>query len=282
MTIDTNSPIEAILALIKKQGWGFFENPMGENRIFVQTRMSKADARREWRYSTTCGSVSTGWEKRAPSEVHNWIGRLKYIPVGQQEEDRKTSLHVPSKTYEEIKPRERIKTIYATLANLVNQHNGVLDLKEAKTYLNSVYGDNWRPDSQGAASCITATIQKFNNDNPDKKAIDLWPENKEKQRGNGFRYVSVISLDPKHTEKVLRLDEKRETDLVIPKMMSSNELFRVLTGQGFDRVADKGGHWHMVHADGRSVQIPAGKSQFPKATYYSMLKQAGLRKSVEA
>lgn len=62
-------------------------------------------------------------------------------------------------------------------------------------------------------------------------------------------------------------------------MHSGRELLRLLKQNGFDIVSVRGSHYKMRHPDGREVIPPFCQSQYPKATYFNILKLAGLRPS---
>lgn len=60
-------------------------------------------------------------------------------------------------------------------------------------------------------------------------------------------------------------------------MRSGRELLRLLRRHGFEVVSVNGSHYKLAHADGRRVILPFCNSQYPKATYHSILKNAGLK-----
>lgn len=60
-------------------------------------------------------------------------------------------------------------------------------------------------------------------------------------------------------------------------MRSGKELYRLLIKAGFVAKSIKGSHYKMVHSDGRMVMLPYCNTQYPKNTYYSILKTAGLK-----
>lgn len=62
-------------------------------------------------------------------------------------------------------------------------------------------------------------------------------------------------------------------------MHSGPELLRLLKQNGFAVVSIRGSHYKLRHPDGREVILPYCQSQFPKATYFNILKDAGLRPS---
>lgn len=62
-------------------------------------------------------------------------------------------------------------------------------------------------------------------------------------------------------------------------MHSGPELLRMLKQNGFEVFSIRGSHYKLRHADGREVVLPYCQSQYPKATYFSILKNAGLRPS---
>lgn len=60
-------------------------------------------------------------------------------------------------------------------------------------------------------------------------------------------------------------------------MHSGPELLRLLKRHGFEVVSVRGSHYKLRHPDGREVILPYCQRQYPKATYFSILKDAGLR-----
>lgn len=63
-------------------------------------------------------------------------------------------------------------------------------------------------------------------------------------------------------------------------MHSGPELLRLLKRHGFIVVSVNGSHYKLNHPNGRRVILPFCNSQYPKATYHKILKDAGLgRKS---
>ena len=62
-------------------------------------------------------------------------------------------------------------------------------------------------------------------------------------------------------------------------MHTGRELLRLLKQNGFEVVSIRGSHYKLQHSDGREVTLPFCASQYPKDTYFNILKQAGLRPS---
>jgi predicted RNA binding protein YcfA (HicA-like mRNA interferase family) len=62
-------------------------------------------------------------------------------------------------------------------------------------------------------------------------------------------------------------------------MHSGRELLRLLEDNGFNIVSIKGSHYKMRHKDGRWLTLPFCDRQYPKGTYFNILRLAGLRPS---
>ncbi|MHC5536725.1 type II toxin-antitoxin system HicA family toxin [Singulisphaera rosea] len=60
-------------------------------------------------------------------------------------------------------------------------------------------------------------------------------------------------------------------------MHSGPELLRLLKRHGFEVVSVRGSHYKLRHPDGREVILPYCQRRYPKATYFCILKDAGLR-----
>ena len=58
---------------------------------------------------------------------------------------------------------------------------------------------------------------------------------------------------------------------------SSKEIIRKLLENGFVFKRSKGSHHIYKHPNGKRIVVPHPKKDLPKGTYYSILKQAGLR-----
>lgn len=62
-------------------------------------------------------------------------------------------------------------------------------------------------------------------------------------------------------------------------MHTGRELLRLLRKNGFTVVSVRGSHFKMRHPDGRWLTFPFCERQYPKGTYFNILKLAGLRPS---
>ena len=62
-------------------------------------------------------------------------------------------------------------------------------------------------------------------------------------------------------------------------MHTGRELLRLVKENGFSVVSARGSHYKMRHADGRWLTLPFCERQYPKGTYFNVLKLAGLRPS---
>ncbi len=58
---------------------------------------------------------------------------------------------------------------------------------------------------------------------------------------------------------------------------SSSELIKKVEKEGFELHRIKGSHHIFKHSSGKRVVIPHPKKDLPKGTFYSILKQAGLK-----
>ncbi len=58
---------------------------------------------------------------------------------------------------------------------------------------------------------------------------------------------------------------------------SSSELIKKVEKEGFELHRIKGSHHIFRHSNGKRVVIPHPKKDLPKGTFYSILKQAGLK-----
>lgn len=60
-------------------------------------------------------------------------------------------------------------------------------------------------------------------------------------------------------------------------MRSGKEMLRLLKRHGFEVVRIRGSHSILENEEGRRVVVPVCNTQYPKDTYYGMLKMAGLK-----
>ena len=58
---------------------------------------------------------------------------------------------------------------------------------------------------------------------------------------------------------------------------NSNELIKRVEKEGFELHRIKGSHHIYKHTNGKRIVIPHPKKDLPKGTFYSILRQAGLR-----
>ena len=66
----------------------------------------------------------------------------------------------------------------------------------------------------------------------------------------------------------------------MPKRLSSDEVARVLTRNGFAMVSQKGSHQKYRNAVGRSAIVPAGRREIPMGTLASIIRQSGLDRAL--
>ena len=64
----------------------------------------------------------------------------------------------------------------------------------------------------------------------------------------------------------------------MPKLLSSQEIIRVLQDKGFELVSQKGSHKKLKKAN-RIVIVPDPKKEIPRGTFASILRQSGLDKA---
>jgi predicted RNA binding protein YcfA (HicA-like mRNA interferase family) len=62
----------------------------------------------------------------------------------------------------------------------------------------------------------------------------------------------------------------------VPKRLSSREIVRILTDNGFAFVSQKGSHQKFRNAGGRIVIVPADRKEIPIGTLSSIIRQSGL------
>ena len=60
------------------------------------------------------------------------------------------------------------------------------------------------------------------------------------------------------------------------RLLSSEEVARILTQNGFAFVSQKGSHQKYRNAGGRVVIVPAGRKEIPRGTLGSIMRQSGL------
>jgi predicted RNA binding protein YcfA (HicA-like mRNA interferase family) len=63
-------------------------------------------------------------------------------------------------------------------------------------------------------------------------------------------------------------------------MHTGKELLRILKREGFKEISCKGSHRKLRNNEGKTVILPYSNSQYPKNTYYDILKDAGLKGKV--
>jgi len=66
----------------------------------------------------------------------------------------------------------------------------------------------------------------------------------------------------------------------MPKRLSSDEVARILTQNGFSLVSQKGSHQKYRDASGRNAIVPAGRREIPIGTLSSIIRQSGLRRDL--
>jgi predicted RNA binding protein YcfA (HicA-like mRNA interferase family) len=68
----------------------------------------------------------------------------------------------------------------------------------------------------------------------------------------------------------------------VPKLHSSTEIVKVLEGEGFELVSQKGSHakYRKVGSPTLTVIVPAARKEIPRGTFRSILRQSGLDESV--
>ena len=66
------------------------------------------------------------------------------------------------------------------------------------------------------------------------------------------------------------------TDELVPKRLSSREVVRILTENGFAFVSQKGSHKKYRNLNGRVVIVPADRNEIPVGTMSSIVRQSGL------
>jgi predicted RNA binding protein YcfA (HicA-like mRNA interferase family) len=67
----------------------------------------------------------------------------------------------------------------------------------------------------------------------------------------------------------------------VPKLHSSTEIVKVLEGEGFELVSQKGSHakYRKVGSPMLTVIVPAARKEIPRGTFRSILRQSGLDES---
>jgi predicted RNA binding protein YcfA (HicA-like mRNA interferase family) len=68
----------------------------------------------------------------------------------------------------------------------------------------------------------------------------------------------------------------------VPKLHSSTEIVKVLKGEGFEFVSQKGSHakYRKAGSPMLTVIVPAARKEIPRGTFRSILRQSGLDESV--
>ena len=66
----------------------------------------------------------------------------------------------------------------------------------------------------------------------------------------------------------------------MPRRLSSAEIVRILSVNGFGFVTQKGSHQKFRNADGRTVIVPADRREIPMGTVSSIIRQSGLDRSL--
>ena len=62
----------------------------------------------------------------------------------------------------------------------------------------------------------------------------------------------------------------------MPKLLSSEEITKILLANGFEFVSHRGSHQKYRNASGETVIVPAGRKQMPRGTTQSIIRQSGL------
>jgi predicted RNA binding protein YcfA (HicA-like mRNA interferase family) len=62
----------------------------------------------------------------------------------------------------------------------------------------------------------------------------------------------------------------------VPKRLSSRQIVRILTTNGFEFVSQKGSHQKYRNQDGQVVIVPADRKEIPAGTIGSIVRQSGL------
>ena len=62
----------------------------------------------------------------------------------------------------------------------------------------------------------------------------------------------------------------------MPKLLSSEEIVKILLTNGFEFVSQRGSHRKYRNVSGETVIVPAGRKQMPRGTALSIIRQSGL------
>lgn len=62
----------------------------------------------------------------------------------------------------------------------------------------------------------------------------------------------------------------------MPKLLSSDEIVKILLANGFEYVSQRGSHQKYRNVSGDTVIVPAGYKQMPRGTTQSIIRQSDL------
>jgi predicted RNA binding protein YcfA (HicA-like mRNA interferase family) len=62
----------------------------------------------------------------------------------------------------------------------------------------------------------------------------------------------------------------------VPKLLSSEEIVKILLANDFKFVSQRGSHQKYRNAVGATVIVPTGRKQTPRGTTHSIIRQSGL------
>lgn len=62
----------------------------------------------------------------------------------------------------------------------------------------------------------------------------------------------------------------------MPKLLSSEEIVKILLANGFEFVSQRGSHQKYRNPSGETVIVPTGRKQTPRGTTQSIIRQSGL------
>jgi len=62
----------------------------------------------------------------------------------------------------------------------------------------------------------------------------------------------------------------------VPKLLSSEEVIKILLANGFEFVSQRGSHRKYRNGSGETVIVPAGRKEMPRGTAQSIIRQSGL------
>ena len=62
----------------------------------------------------------------------------------------------------------------------------------------------------------------------------------------------------------------------MPKLLSSEEIVKILLANGFEFVSQRGSHQKYRNLSGDTVIVPASRKQVPRGTTHSIIRQSGL------